>query len=173
MTWLPEDDSTEEIAVRLREGRAQPTPIELDRAKRRALAGANRSRRTKESTMRSRIALIGVLAAGTLFSGTGAALALSGGDVTSSQAVYSQPKTQPQVLGQQQSGTPTTTPTTTTPQTLPSTQSQPQVQAAQQAAAGSTQSLPFTGLAAIPILVIGVMLIVLGFFLNRRTREQH
>ena len=176
------EEALDYLALQLRAERPQPSTLELDRVKRRVLAGAAHTRqttpRTKGFLMRSRLALVSVIAVGALFSGTGATLALSG-NLSASQAVEAQPQTGPQVLGQQQSGNPSTTGTPTNqtlpPTTTPATTNQaagPSVQGAQQVAASGTQTLPFTGLAAIPILVIGLLMLLFGFVLNRRTRDQ-
>lgn len=151
-----------QIADRLRDERPWPTPLELDRAKQRALA----SRPQRMRSLRPRLALVCVVALGVLFSGTGVTLALSG-NISAAQVVY-QPQVAPQVLGQNGSGQPNQP-----NQTLPSTETQPTVQGARQVAASATQTLPFTGLAAIPILVIGLGMIVAGAILARRTREHH
>jgi hypothetical protein len=166
-------DELDALALRLRAERPRLSPLELDRAKRRMLAGApHTSIRTKGSIMRSRLALIAILAFGALFSGTGAVLALDT-SLSASQVTYQPTNNQPTVLGQNQSGQTPTTPTTT-PQTLPSTTSgTPAAKPAQQAAATTTsgETLPFTGLAAIPILLIGLGMLVLGAVIARRTRR--
>jgi hypothetical protein len=122
--------------------------------------------------MRARIALVSVLVGGVMMSGTGAALALSGESShgNASAAGYSAPitqSTQPQVLGETQGTTPTTTTEPTTSSTPTSTQPV-QVQGVRQVASSNVKSLPFTGLAAIPIILLGVAMMAGGALLRRR-----
>jgi hypothetical protein len=159
--------------------------------------------------MKSRLAILGMLVTGMLFSTAGAGLALSGGSQSGTNAAISQ------------YGTPTPTPTyvctpTPTDQTrtdtagggggggggtggtgdeacgeggvlpaeaenapasetgggggvLPAEDSQPE---RQQAAAATTSQLPFTGFAAIPVLLGGLALLTGGLVLRRRTRSE-
>ncbi len=148
--------------------------------------------------MKSRVAILGMLVTGMLFSTAGAGLALQGGS-TDNAAVN-------------QYGTPTPTPTyvctptgDVTPSenqgsggtdevcgetgvlpaeaenapapasdsgsgTLPATDSGTQPER-QSAAAADTDELPFTGFAAIPVLLGGIALLTGGLLLRRRTRE--
>ncbi len=156
--------------------------------------------------MKSRLAILGMLVTGMLFSTAGAGLALSGGSQSGTNAAISQ------------YGTPTPTPTPTatpvctptpgdTPPgdtrtdtaggtggdacgeggvlpaeeenapasetggggVLPAEESQPE---RQQAAAATTSQLPFTGFAAIPVLLGGLALLTGGLVLRRRTRSE-
>ena len=180
------DDELEGIADRLRTNRPTATALELDAVKQRVLA---RSRRNREAPgfMRTRGAILVTLVLGFMVSTTGAGLAVSGFVVTgqASQAAYPTPPTP-------------TTPTPTVPtntgnqgdqagegeegeapenEVLGGTESgggggsdvQPtrQVEAGAQAATGS---LPFTGFAAIPILLIGIALLSAGFVMRRSAR---
>ena len=101
--------------------------------------------------MRFRLVVSALLACGVLMSGGGAALALSGssGQGQAAEAVYPPP-------------------TNTTPPIGTETTAQAQVPR-QVAAASGEREIPFTGLAAIPVIGIGVALLVAGALLRRRT----
>jgi hypothetical protein len=117
--------------------------------------------------MRPRLAILTMLAVGILFMGAGTGLAVSGlsGNDDASEVVY-----------------PTTTTTTTTSTTagavaggagtggLQQAKEPAAQEVAQVAATGDEgDSLPFTGFAAIPVIVVGVGLLVGGLVLRRRT----
>ncbi len=152
------------------------------------------------ASRRVSIAVVALLAAGLTLTGGGAAIAISGlaADTTAVNAQYSTPVppvatppvppgTTPPVSG---SGTPgvsiqggvDTTPTNTSTDKAPTlgaqgnpdeTDTAPGAADAPNqvvAAADSGDTLPFTGFAAIPIIVVGAMLIAAGALLRRRTR---
>jgi cytoskeletal protein RodZ len=140
------------------------------------------------SSRRTSVAVAALLALGLTFTGGGAAVAISGfaADTTAVNAQYSTPTpvtptptstvdSNVGVQGETDTST-TTTPTTTTPSdsslqgesdelTNPTLAEAPN----QVAAANANESLPFTGFAAIPIIVIGALLIAAGALLRRRT----
>jgi hypothetical protein len=102
-------------------------------------------------------------------SGGGAALALSGESShgSASSAGYSAPNTaQPEVLGATQGVTPGSS--SSDPGTGTSA-SAPQVQGARQTASSGVNSLPFTGFAAIPIILAGIAMLCGGAWLRRRS----
>jgi hypothetical protein len=122
--------------------------------------------------MRPRLAILTMLAVGILLMGAGTGLAVSGlsGNDDASEAEYST--------------------TTTTVQSIPTVPQgavaggaaggtgglqearQPEAQeVAQVAAQGDGDSLPFTGFAAIPVIVVGVGMLVGGLVLRRRTTQ--
>jgi hypothetical protein len=165
----------------LEDGRPQATAMELDEIKQRVRRRAAEPSRRSQS-MKSRVAILGMLVAGILFSTAGAGLALSGVQSQHNASVS-------------QYGTPTATPTeeggvlpaenTNAPSSgskpasskgtsggsnsggvLPAEETQP---ARQQAAATNTSQLPFTGYAAIPVLLGGLILLSGGLILRRRT----
>jgi hypothetical protein len=173
--------------------RPAPTALELDAIKQRARSRAGRSRRTE--TMRSRLAILGMLALGMVLSTGGAGLAVSGFASQNGNAA------------QNQYGTPTPTPTpptnsTPTPSTTPAggdtdvlgeedsggpggggtdnddtnggddTTAQPNRQVESGAQGNGDEQLPFTGFAAIPILIGGVALLTTGLVLRRRTADE-
>jgi len=129
--------------------------------------------------LRSRVAVTGMLVAGLLMSSSGAALSLSATGGSAGVAQYAGP-----------GETPLNTPAKDVPPTLavpaaldtPSGDSLPAtkekgaqqgtqgVQAQRQVAAAATgKQLPFTGFAAIPLLIAGLALLVTGLVLRRRT----
>ncbi len=186
----------DDVIRRLEADRPQATTRELDEIKQRVRRRAAEPSRRSQS-MKSRVAILGMLVTGMLFSTAGAGLAVSGlGGGTNNAAVS-------------QYGTPTPTPTpTATPTRTPTGQSgvlpaeeenapapggggggapesettgggvapaedssagtQPERQVA---AAGETSQLPFTGFAAIPVLLGGLALLTGGLVLRRRTQE--
>ena len=120
--------------------------------------------------MKSRIVILSMLVLGMLLSTAGAGLAVSGlaGQDNASNAQYgtSTPTGGGDVLGDEDSGN----------NALPE-QSSPaggnDTQPARQVEAGATNSqLPFTGFAAIPVLIGGIALLSAGLVLRRRTGEQ-
>jgi hypothetical protein len=195
----------DDVIQLLKDERPQATELELDAIKQRVRRNAaNPSRRSQ--SMKSRLAILGMLVAGMLFSTAGAGLAISGVTQSGDNAAVSQ------------YGTPTPTPVCTatppgdttptsengggtnnaspdacgeggvlpaeetnapTSDTAPSAASGGGVSPAeesqpvrQQAAAAQTSQLPFTGFAAIPVLLGGLALLSGGLVLRRRTRSE-
>jgi hypothetical protein len=197
----------DDVIRRLEDERPQASARELDEIKQRVRRRAAEPSRRSQS-MKSRVAILGMLVTGMLFSTAGAGLAVSGiADQSTNNAAVSQ------------YGTPTPTPTpTSTPcptetrkgnvspsemqgtgnaqgtgdcgeggvlpaeaENAPSEASEsgggvlPQEEEGtqperQQAAAVETTQLPFTGFAAIPVLLGGLALLTGGLVLRRRTR---
>jgi uncharacterized membrane protein len=156
----------------LREGRPQATELELDQIKQRVRRQAAKPSRRSQS-MKSRLAIVGMLVAGMVFSTAGAGLAVSGlSDNNASVAQYATPTTTPTggvLPGSANSpgaGKKSTKPTTAV---KPATAVQP----ARQVEAGATNNtLPFTGFAAIPVMLGGIALLTGGLFLRRRSRTE-
>ena len=152
------------VAMRLRDEVPKATPLELDRIKLRAKAAhASRGRATRRGEwMRSRIAVTMMLVVGFLISGTGAAVAVSGISGAGSAAEHEYPTEASQgqqgVLGESGSGG--------NEQAGQAAQGAAQP-ASQVAVSGSGGGLPFTGFAAIPLLLVGVGLAGAGFALRR------
>jgi hypothetical protein len=168
----------------LRAERPTASALELDSIKQRVMRNVARnpgkgSRRTE--FMRSRLAILGMLVAGIVLSTSGAGLAVSG-LANSQKAAVSQYGTTPPsggggVLGEEESsgtmpqeennsGGGGTKPTHGRNQLQPTRQ----VGSGTQSNSGSNQ-LPFTGFAAIPVLLGGVALLSAGLVLRRRTRS--
>ena len=124
--------------------------------------------------MKSRLTILAMLVAGILLSTTGAGLAVSGLAThgNAAQAQYGAPPPQGNVLGEEESGGGGggggggTKPASTSPPAAA-------VQPAQQVEAGSGNELPFTGYAALPVLLGGVALLGGGLVLRARTRGDH
>ena len=170
---LPEDLAN--VARRLEAERPTPSGVELERMRHRAMAGEVASKRSQENgkvstPMKPRIAIVSMLAAGTILMGAGTGLAVSG--ISGSDDA-----------GKAQYPTTSTTTTTTTPQSGVAgandgggvagaiRESAPSAaQDAQQLEASSDSggSLPFTGFAAIPLIAIGIGLLGGGLALRRR-----
>ena len=125
--------------------------------------------------MKSRLVILTMLVLGMLLSTTGAGLAVTGlsGD-NASIAVYGTPTTTPTggggVLGEQDTGNGNgTAPENSGGSPTPSGSVQP----ARQVEAGANNStLPFTGFAAIPILLGGIALLSAGLVLRRRAGDE-
>lgn len=173
----------EDVASRLRQERSTLTPLELDHLQlriRARTATQSRPTMTRRSPVKSRFLVTLMLAFGVVFSTTGAGLAVSGlaDSGSASEAQY------PEVgdsdvlgeVGEVEESTPSATPAT--PATPAPAQAEPQAAAAPQAAqaprqlaaTGDGDQLPFTGMSAIPVLLLGVALLGSGFLLRRRTK---
>jgi hypothetical protein len=179
------------MAERLRRNRPQATALELDQMKQRvrtrmSAASATGARSRKGTPMKSRIAMTALLVCGMLMSGTGATLALSGnsGSGSAAEAQYPPPVGTP---GTQGTAPPLGSPPsaggeegeveggTEPPASLPDEEgSAPDEDVAQVprqvvlGAESGTDTLPFTGFAAIPILLLGVAMLATGLLVRRR-----
>jgi hypothetical protein len=170
-TGLPDD--LERVADRLRSERPRLDALELDAIRRRVGVSAGRtgSGTRRNSFMRSRLAITGMLVAGVLFSTTGAGLAVDGITANSAQNVqYKQDSTQPQqprandtlgVIGEIESEEPAAE------ESAPPAPAPAQAPRQAQAVADEGE-LPFTGFAAIPVLILGIGLLTSGLVLRRR-----
>jgi hypothetical protein len=175
------------VIDRLEAERPMATSLELDLIKQRVRGRVGRSRRTE--SMRSRIAILATLALGMVLSTGGAGLAVSGFASQSDNAAQSQygnstptPESTTQggggdVLGEEESGGPAGGGGGGGNESTPAgeeTQSQParQVEAGAQSSGGGEEQLPFTGFAAIPVLLGGVALLTTGLVLRRRTSDE-
>jgi hypothetical protein len=149
--------------------RPTASALELDSIKRRVMTNVARnpvkgSRRTE--FMRSRIAILGMLVLGLVLSTSGAGLAVSGLANSDKAAVSQYGPTETGgggVLGEEESSG-----------TMPQEESnalQPSQQVESGAQSGGGNELPFTGFAAIPILLGGVALLGTGLVLRRRSAD--
>jgi hypothetical protein len=158
--------------------RPEATALELDAVKqqvRARVANPARRRTRGNQLMKSRLVILTMLVLGMLLSTTGAGLAVSGlSGKNASIAEYGTPTPTPtgDVLGDQDTGS------GTSPEennggggTAPSESSN--TQPARQVEAGANNSkLPFTGFAAIPVLLGGIALLSAGLVLRRRTGDE-
>jgi hypothetical protein len=203
-----------DIEETLRANRPETSPLELDRIKLQAIRQAAQGRpsfvaRQKGAFMKSRLAMMLVIAAGFMLSTTGAGLAISGSS-SSGSAAGSQytPAGVEEHGGHQNEGQGVKGAAThggskcsengsgsngaggnsgananangkcnnTQPaeaETAPAEVEVAPVPAEQQAVVSSGSSLPFTGFVAIPLLIIGVLMVVGGAMLRFKSRKQH
>jgi hypothetical protein len=170
------------VIDQLRAHRPEATALELDAVKQRVrarVAAPARRRTRRDQLMKSRLVILTMLVLGMLLSTTGAGLAVSGldGD-NASIAQYAAPKPAGGggVLGAQDTGSGTqpsnsggggggNAPTKKSGGT--------NVQPSRQVEAGANNTqLPFTGFAAIPVLLGGIALLSGGLVLRRRAGDQ-
>ena len=167
------------VIDQLRTHRPEATALELDAIKQRVRARSSqpaRRRTTRRAQlMKSRLVILSMLVLGMLLSTAGAGLAISGGGGNAAESQYGAASPTPSgggnVLGEEDQGSGTTpAPKAKAPSTgeIPAEQPARQVEAG----VGNTESgtnLPFTGFAAIPILLGGIVLLTMGLLLRRRT----
>lgn len=179
---LPSD--LQHVVSLLEQERPQLSALELDSVKRRVAARGTRgrTRHPKGTFMKSRIAIISMLTAGLLMSGTGATLALDGLNTRqdASVAQYGPGKPTGGVLG----GGGGSVPGPSTPGggnagggngNAGNGGGQPQAaQPSRQVELGSTApgKLPFTGYAGFTVLLLGLALLASGLVLRRSARQQ-
>jgi hypothetical protein len=161
--------------------RPMASSLELDSINQRVRGRVGRSRRTE--SMRSRIAILATLALGMVLSTGGAGLAVSGfangptGNAAQSNYGGAPPTStvqgggQNDVLGEEESGGPAAGGNENTP-AGEETESQPARQVEAGAQSNGSEQLPFTGFAAIPVLLGGVALLTTGLVLRRRTANE-
>jgi hypothetical protein len=156
-------DELQPVIARLEAERPTATALELDEVKRRVLARtASRSRRRTQGVMRSRAAILATLVLGLLLSTSGAGLAISGFADNNQAAVaqYGQGNVGGEVL-----------PAVERKKSRPGASVQPGRQTETVVAAQGGSQLPFTGFAAIPILLLGIGLLSAGLVLRRTGRR--
>jgi hypothetical protein len=209
----------QDIEETLRANRHEASPLELDRIKLQAIRQAAQGRpsflaRQKGAFMKSRLAMMLVIAAGFMLSTTGAGLAISGSSSSGSAAgtqytpagVTQHGGHHPEgqgVKGAQAEGgnkcaengngsnsaggngaggnsaangngngkCQHTEPATAV--SVPAEVEVAPVPAEQQAVVSNGSSLPFTGFVAIPLLIIGVLMVVGGAMLRLKSRKEN
>jgi len=188
-------DDFQPVMDLLEANRPEASPHELDAVKQRVLSRAgNRShKRRKQGFMRSRAVILATLVLGFTFSTVGAGLAISGFANNDVASVAEYPQNTPPPTTPQAQTPPTTqvapgtseqaneTPAPEAQEVLPGTDESEatpdeQVEANRQVAAGVSgtspkEQLPFTGFAAIPVLLLGLALLTGGMVLRRSSRS--
>jgi LPXTG-motif cell wall-anchored protein len=149
----------------LRDRRPEATELELDEIKQRVLRRAAQSPR-RAQPMKSRLAILAMLVLGFVFSTAGVGMAVGGLSGSHSAAKSEYPSVHPfstptptppgKVLGEEENNNGQTT----------------GLQPERQEENGSSGQLPFTGFAAIPVLLGGIALLSGGLVLRRRSREE-
>ena len=160
------------VIDQLRANRPEATALELDAIKQRVRARSSqpaRRRTTRRAQlMKSRMVILTMLVFGMLLSTAGAGLAVSGlsgqNDAGTAQYGEESPSGGGDVLGDQDEGT------NVAPE---DNGGGGDVQPARQVEAGADtdSTLPFTGFAAIPVLIGGVALLSAGLALRRRSGD--
>ncbi len=166
-----------QIARRLQEERPTLSGLELDQIKLQVERGAARPKTTflskqRRALMKSRMAITSMLVLGVFAGGTGTGLAVSGISDSGSagKAQYKQDRPErPNVLGNEEDdggggGN-------TDVAGVQESSGQDDVQATRQVSVQEEGSLPFTGLAAIPLILLGIGLLASGMVLRRRLPE--
>ena len=171
----------EAVGSRLRDERPEATAVELDRIKRRAIAQASAADRAwaprKGLFMKPRIAVVFVLSLGLLMSGSGATLAVisssdDAGKVQYPDLTETQGKEEAgDVLGSEETNAPGESESGGGDEAAGGDEAPAVQEERQVAASGGGGDLPFTGFLAIPLLIVGVMLLVAGGVMRTRTRS--
>lgn len=169
----------EPVASELRAGRPRLTALELDATKQRIRARAAapaRRRTTKGTFMKSRLGILLMLVAGMLLSTTGAGLAVSGLSGSAAEVQYGSGNDDDKggggnVLGEEESNSGSGGPSGGSAPEAAQNDLQPTRQVEAGADNGG-EELPFTGFAAIPVLLGGIALLTTGLVLRRRSAEE-
>ena len=174
------DEGLGPVIDRLHAERPTASALELDaikgRVHTRVARNARRSGRTTDF-MRSRLAILGMLVLGLVMTTGGARLAVrgfGGAPGNAAETQYGGPDDDGGVLGEEDEGGGGTAPTGNNGGDVggEGDDVQPTRQIEAGAQGGGEQQLPFTGFAAIPILIGGVALLTGGFVLRRKTGDE-
>lgn len=158
------DSGIEDVERHLREERPQPTGEQLERMRRISLSSSRGRRR--RAPLRgfqpglARLAMVALLSGALLVAATSTSLAVSGisGDGSAGKAQYCGGGRE-DALGDAERGGVDRSDETGSP-----------CDSERQLASAGDDSLPFTGLAMVPLLVLGCILLVSGFLLRHRGR---
>src|SRR5215210_5650437 len=169
-------DEFSTVVDQLRAHRPEATALELDAVKRRVrerVATRPAGRRARSaSLMKSRLAILSMLVTGMLLSTAGAGLAIDGvtGSNNASVAAYDNGDNRGGVLGEDNSNSPSGVAGEESGNSPSGTAGESAgVQPARQVEAGAgSDTLPFTGFLAIPVLLGGVALLAAGLVLRHR-----
>jgi hypothetical protein len=175
-------DDLQAVIEQLRAHRPEASPLELDAVKQRVRGRVARhtGRRARSANlMKSRLAILTTLALGMVFSTAGAGLAISGFASGSDDASVAQYGPGPgavddrgAVLPEQDESAPRDDVAGERGERPSGEDLQPTRQAEAGVQGGGGDELPFTGFAAIPILIGGVALLSTGMILRRRTDDR-
>jgi hypothetical protein len=169
------------VVEQLRAHRPEATALELDAVKRRVrdrVARRPAGRRARSATlMKSRLAILSMLVTGMLLSTAGAGLAIDGvtGSNNASVAAYDNNDNRGDVLGEDNSNSPGGVAGEESGGNTPSGTAGggSGVQPTRQVEAGAgSDTLPFTGFLAIPVLLGGVALLSAGLVLRHRAAHE-
>jgi hypothetical protein len=162
----------------LEDGRPQATDLELDKIKQRIRRGQAAGSSGRKQSMKSRLTILAMVAFGMLFSTAGAGLAVSGisSNTNASVAQYGTPTPTPTPSGdtqaaEEEGGVLPAEETNNAPEgdVAPAEE---ETQPTRQVEATTESQLPFTGFAAIPVMLGGIALLTGGLVLRRRTRAE-
>ena len=165
----------------LEEGRPQATDLELDKIKQRIRRGQAAAPSGRKQSMKSRLTILAMVAFGMLFSTAGAGLAVSGisSNNNASVAQYGTPTPSPTpesttVPAEEEGGVLPAEETNNAPEggVSPAEEESESTQPTRQVEATTESQLPFTGFAAIPVMLGGIALLTGGLVLRRRTRAE-
>jgi hypothetical protein len=168
------------VIDQLRANRPEASALELDAIKQRVRARSSqpaRRRTRRAQLMKSRMVILSMLVFGMLLSTAGAGLAVTSlTEKNASIAQYGKNTTPPppsnNVLGDQDSGQGVQPSDTNNASPSGGTNVQPSRQVQAGATTPSSNNLPFTGYAAVPILLGGIALLSAGLVLRRRTGDE-
>jgi hypothetical protein len=170
------------VIDQLRANRPEATALELDAIKQRVRARSSQPARRpttrRAQLMKSRIVILSMLVLGMLLSTAGAGLAVTGltGQDNASVEQYgtSTPTGGGDVLGDEDSGNNVLPDNSGGGDTSPGGGGGTAVQPVRQVEVGASANptLPFTGFAAVPVLLGGIALLSAGLVLRRRTGDQ-
>lgn len=160
----------------LEEGRPQATDLELDKIKQRIRRGQAAAPSGRKQSMKSRLTIVAMVAFGMLFSTAGAGLAVSGisSNNNASVAQYGTATPTPEggvLPAEEEGGVLPAEESNNAPEgdVSPAEES---TQPTRQVEATAGSQLPFTGFAAIPVMLGGIALLTGGLVLRRRTRAE-
>jgi len=173
----------DDVIQLLEEGRPQATELELDKIKQRIRRGQAAAPSGRKQSMKSRLTIVAMVAFGMLFSTAGAGLAVQGisSNSNASVAQYGTPTPTPTPEGaaapaEEEGGVLPAEETHNAPKgdvaPAEETQEAEATQPTRQVEATTESQLPFTGFAAIPVMLGGIALLTGGLVLRRRTRAE-
>ena len=169
----------DDVIQLLEEGRPQATDLELDKIKQRIRRGQAAGSSGRKQSMKSRLTILAMVAFGMLFSTAGAGLAVSGisSNTNASVAQYGTPTPTPtpestSVAAEEEGGVLPAEESNNAPEGGVSPAEEESTQPTRQVEATTESQLPFTGFAAIPVMLGGIALLTGGLVLRRRTRAE-